>query len=1079
MNFTQFHHPGMEVMKSDAANPHLAYECRPWPYGGNYGSNSMPWHSCCNHNSFTGYYSFRPPYPHFPPPSPMPCCGGHPHPAYHEAYPVHYIPPPHYSMEQYMPGNYNCCACPNHAVHSQKEDKSVKIEEQVPEDFEMKGSESLEPIQEKNYPYPFVWIPPEYMKGKEHRKPFESETDQVQAPLATTMKPHESLESNGWFPLDIGSLLQGADEKRNQNQQNEDKRTQFPFPIIWMPSSYDKKGETGKKDNREMGHTPETAKDKETPYTFKFIPLNPPQSHDFTNEPTENEKNSESQADSEVSMGEKGANPKSIPVKQMELHKDDSSEDTQSRGRSVNTINKRQSSSPPKTSRLPPVCLRVDPLFRNKNGNGRSRSSSPPAPKGHSKETSNVSSTSTAASSLKNKTLQVSKSQDSNKEVQPGKKENVIEVVERKTSEDKDKDLRDGSQTQFLVDPLIDSQEVSTKSTEEQIEAKKGMDSAKIVGDEGKFKKKTLSDEEAAVLIQSAYHGYEVRKWEPLKKLKKIAEVHQQVTDVRNRIQNLESSSDLQRDDKQKLVIGETIMRLLLELDTIQGLHPIVRDIRKSLVRELVTLQEKLDSLMIKKPEKAEERAEEVEGLGKSSPERNCNSSLGLVEAHKSMLPVVSSCQTEETLGSTFNDKEGHEKPEDENSILPVASGAVLKEAEPQQIMEQKVEVLNGELDFCQEAVKGVENENIVYPELEQSSELPLVGEEKIKSETEFTGVTDEEPTVLESQKDDQISMAKNEVQQNWLEELPLGVTNDGPAFSKFEKHEQVETDGDGKFNVTVDVISPDDENQTLTQLVQQPLDIPEEEKSIAESIDCVNIGNQKYEELPGVGNATLAVEPPPRQIDSNELQVASELVDPQPTIPVVKTEGHSEVHGDVYEGVNDANYTCSPVLEDAGVTTPEMEVPFWENKDNVEPRVSLGEEKKDAMKEAQEEDEHKSQDEEVVIDQAIGTETKEEEVPLYFEKVEGQGEPLPLSPAAGQVSVNECNLGMESDKKLIEENEKLREMMEKLIAAGKEQLTVISNLTGRVKDLEKKLAKKKKLRARHYGKAKSRSSCV
>lgn len=978
-----------------------------------------------------------------------------------------------------MPGNYNCCACPNHAVHSQKEDKSVKIEEQVPEDFEMKGSESLEPIQEKNYPYPFVWIPPEYMKGKEHRKPFESETDQVQAPLATTMKPHESLESNGWFPLDIGSLLQGADEKRNQNQQNEDKRTQFPFPIIWMPSSYDKKGETGKKDNREMGHTPETAKDKETPYTFKFIPLNPPQSHDFTNEPTENEKNSESQADSEVSMGEKGANPKSIPVKQMELHKDDSSEDTQSRGRSVNTINKRQSSSPPKTSRLPPVCLRVDPLFRNKNGNGRSRSSSPPAPKGHSKETSNVSSTSTAASSLKNKTLQVSKSQDSNKEVQPGKKENVIEVVERKTSEDKDKDLRDGSQTQFLVDPLIDSQEVSTKSTEEQIEAKKGMDSAKIVGDEGKFKKKTLSDEEAAVLIQSAYHGYEVRKWEPLKKLKKIAEVHQQVTDVRNRIQNLESSSDLQRDDKQKLVIGETIMRLLLELDTIQGLHPIVRDIRKSLVRELVTLQEKLDSLMIKKPEKAEERAEEVEGLGKSSPERNCNSSLGLVEAHKSMLPVVSSCQTEETLGSTFNDKEGHEKPEDENSILPVASGAVLKEAEPQQIMEQKVEVLNGELDFCQEAVKGVENENIVYPELEQSSELPLVGEEKIKSETEFTGVTDEEPTVLESQKDDQISMAKNEVQQNWLEELPLGVTNDGPAFSKFEKHEQVETDGDGKFNVTVDVISPDDENQTLTQLVQQPLDIPEEEKSIAESIDCVNIGNQKYEELPGVGNATLAVEPPPRQIDSNELQVASELVDPQPTIPVVKTEGHSEVHGDVYEGVNDANYTCSPVLEDAGVTTPEMEVPFWENKDNVEPRVSLGEEKKDAMKEAQEEDEHKSQDEEVVIDQAIGTETKEEEVPLYFEKVEGQGEPLPLSPAAGQVSVNECNLGMESDKKLIEENEKLREMMEKLIAAGKEQLTVISNLTGRVKDLEKKLAKKKKLRARHYGKAKSRSSCV
>ena len=40
--------------------------------------------------------------------------------------------------------------------------------------------------------------------------------------------------------------------------------------------------------------------------------------------------------------------------------------------------------------------------------------------------------------------------------------------------------------------------------------------------------------------------------------------------------------------------------------------------------------------------------------------------------------------------------------------------------------------------------------------------------------------------------------------------------------------------------------------------------------------------------------------------------------------------------------------------------------------------------------------------------------------------------------------------------EKLIEENKKLREMMEELIKAGKEQLPVISNLTGRVKELKK-----------------------
>jgi hypothetical protein len=107
-------------------------------------------------------------------------------------------------------------------------------------------------------------------------------------------------------------------------------------------------------------------------------------------------------------------------------------------------------------------------------------------------------------------------------------------------------------------------------TTEEPNEARKVKDSAKLAGNEGKLEKKTLPDEEAAMCIQSAYRGYEVRKWEPLKKLKQIAEVRQQMLDVQNHIQILELSSDLQRDDKQIAVIGETIMRLLLKLDTIQ-----------------------------------------------------------------------------------------------------------------------------------------------------------------------------------------------------------------------------------------------------------------------------------------------------------------------------------------------------------------------------------------------------------------------------------------------------------------------------------------------------------------------------
>ena len=52
----------------------------------------------------------------------------------------------------------------------------------------------------------------------------------------------------------------------------------------------------------------------------------------------------------------------------------------------------------------------------------------------------------------------------------------------------------------------------------------------------------------------------------------------------------------------------------------------------------------------------------------------------------------------------------------------------------------------------------------------------------------------------------------------------------------------------------------------------------------------------------------------------------------------------------------------------------------------------------------------------------------------------------------------------IEGDNNLIEENKKSRKMMEKLMETGKNQLTVISNLTERVKDLEEKLSRNKKL---------------
>lgn len=608
-SFPRYHNPGF------GSNPSMV--CEPWPYGGNYGY-PMPCHSCCNHN-------LRPSYPHPSMPSPQHFYGGYPVP-HHEAYPVPYVlPPPHYSMEipkyeydKMAPRNYHCCGCPNHVCH-QNVDKGVKIEEHGTDVVDNKAD--LVPVHMNNYHYPTVWFPPESINGREQTKISEPEVIEG-TKIPTDSKPSEGLKSQGdqrhiWFPFDlndIGALMQGGnrgprqeqqveDTKKEfplmqggngepcQEQQVEDRKKEFPFPIFWMPP-YEEAGKKDKNINASQDHKEEDEK-KQFPFPFfwfpyenkqkeemrrednrevnaapKIAPMNIAEGGGVTKEPGRIEEKPAGQGAEE--RKEKTANLKSIVVKQMDPHKEEkNSEDTERRERSVpvkqveenvgnkpcGTSVKRQSSSPKKSSELPPVCLRVDPLPRKKKANGSSRSPSPPAQKGNKKE------------------------------VEPSKKEKATEVVDRTISENKDlmrtSKIPDNSKEDVSKNPTVresekdgDRCETSKDEGAQKVadgkseETNKPTETAKSVAD-GKLKRKTLSDMEAAVLIQSAFRGFEVRRWEPLKKLKQIADIREQVADIRNRISTLETS-DLQKDDKQRVIIGETIMRLLLKLDTIQ-----------------------------------------------------------------------------------------------------------------------------------------------------------------------------------------------------------------------------------------------------------------------------------------------------------------------------------------------------------------------------------------------------------------------------------------------------------------------------------------------------------------------------
>ena len=396
------------------------------------------------------------------------------------------------------------------------------------------------------------------------------------------LMPYESKSE------DQGGNKEKKDMMANQDQKSEDQMRQFPFPIFWMPPRDKKQEEVRGKDSKEGNDSPKFVENQ--PFTFKFVPVRQIGGDSGTNNSKVDEENHACQGGTEVR--DNTFTQKNIPVKQIDQpHKEEKLEDIEKNyltSEPSGTVGKKQSSSPPKSPKLPPVCLRVDPLPRKMNGNGSSRSPSPPGAKERSQKNSNeikVSQDSKLQESTSSESKKVEPKRSKAKEIVVTEKTNDGSIGKQQSNGPQvpvhsstrsnakftekpncQKAGKDGDECQFKNDAVASEVAATTENTEERNEVKDLVE----YDDARKLEKKTLSDAEAAIRIQSAYRGFKIRRSEPLKKLKQISEVREQMIDVRNRVQALESSPDVQKDEKQKIVIGETIMRLLLKLDTIQ-----------------------------------------------------------------------------------------------------------------------------------------------------------------------------------------------------------------------------------------------------------------------------------------------------------------------------------------------------------------------------------------------------------------------------------------------------------------------------------------------------------------------------
>ncbi|XP_052183865.1 BAG family molecular chaperone regulator 5, mitochondrial [Diospyros lotus] len=109
----------------------------------------------------------------------------------------------------------------------------------------------------------------------------------------------------------------------------------------------------------------------------------------------------------------------------------------------------------------------------------------------------------------------------------------------------------------------------------------------------------------AAVKIQSSYRSYIVRNL-----VKKIAAANSEASRLERLIQRQETVDAVRADPRERIRMNEALMGLLLRLDSVPGVTPTVRELRRQVSRRIVGLQEILDAV-------SQERVEDWElGFG-------------------------------------------------------------------------------------------------------------------------------------------------------------------------------------------------------------------------------------------------------------------------------------------------------------------------------------------------------------------------------------------------------------------------------------------------------------------------------
>ncbi|OMP00655.1 hypothetical protein COLO4_12507 [Corchorus olitorius] len=108
-------------------------------------------------------------------------------------------------------------------------------------------------------------------------------------------------------------------------------------------------------------------------------------------------------------------------------------------------------------------------------------------------------------------------------------------------------------------------------------------------------KRKELSPDEAAVVIERKFRAYLIRRSKALRSLREVAKAKAKLKEIRSLFNNYSYRQRISRDAEERERFSERIIALILTVDAIEGADLMVRAARRSMLDELEAMLDAVD----------------------------------------------------------------------------------------------------------------------------------------------------------------------------------------------------------------------------------------------------------------------------------------------------------------------------------------------------------------------------------------------------------------------------------------------------------------------------------------------------